>query len=44
MLGQSNASSTGFGVLGGAGYDQDMNQRFLQSTEGLVQGLHRGRH
>jgi len=44
QLGQTNASSTGFGALGGAGYEQEANQRFLQSTDGLVQGLHRGRH
>jgi hypothetical protein len=43
-ISQSNASSSGFDPGEGGGYSQGERQRFIQSTEGLVQGLHRGRH
>ncbi len=43
-IAQSNASSSGFDPGEGGSYTQSENQRFIQSTEGLVQGLHRGRH
>lgn len=43
-ISQSNASSSGFDPGEGGSYTQSENQRFIQSTEGLVQGLHRNRH
>lgn len=37
-------SSTGYGAGEGAYTQQDSRQMFMDSTSGLVQGLHRGRH
>jgi hypothetical protein len=41
---RGGAPSTGFGAGEGAGIRQNARAMFLDSTSGLVQGLHRGRH
>jgi len=41
---QSGVPSTGFDFGMGASSSQQSNAMFMNSTSGLVQGLHRGRH